>query len=124
VIGPWANSALAVGELAAAAWVAVAVGCRRGVGGSGQNAMTKASSVRANAVVALVLEVGDRTDVWGPHGSEMSYGTQLSEKEREEHIRGREDISSEPADWTPACGAGVACHISKYGKNITQTSLH
>jgi len=86
--------------------------------------MTKASSVHANAVVALVLEVGDRTDVWGPHGSEMSCGTQLSEKEREEHIRGREDISSEPADWTPACGAGVACHISKYGKNITQTSLH
>ena len=32
-------------------------------------------------VVGLqVLEVGDGTSMWGPHGSELSYGTQLSEK--------------------------------------------
>ena len=55
----------------------------------------------------------------------MSCGTQLLERgEREEQIRDRKGISLEPADRVPARAAGVACHISKYGKNITQTSLH
>ena len=45
-----------------------------------------------------VPEVGDRTYMWGPHGSEMSCGTQLWREGREEQIRGRKDISLEPAD--------------------------
>ena len=48
--------------------------------------------------MALVLEVGDRAVVRGPHGSEMSCGTQLWREGREEQIRGRKDISLEPAD--------------------------
>ena len=31
----------------------------------------------------------------------------------------KEDILSEFADRAPACGAGVACHISKCGKNVS-----
>ena len=37
---------------------------------------------------------------------------------------GRKDISPEPIDRVPACGADMACHITKCGKNITQTSLY
>ena len=36
---------------------------------------------------------------------------------------GRKDISPESIDRVPACGADMACHISKCGKNVTQTSL-
>jgi hypothetical protein len=76
-------------------------------------------------VVGLqVLEVGDGTSMWGPHGSELSYGTQLSEKGERSRSGGNEDISPEFADKAPVRGAGVACHVSKCGKNVTQTFLH
>ena len=37
--------------------------------------------------------------------------------------RGSDDILPAPADWAPACRAGVACHMCKCGKLETQTSL-
>ena len=51
-----------------------------------------------------VPEVGDRTYMWGPHGSEMSCGTQLSKRGREGQTRGRKDISSELANRAPVLG--------------------
>ena len=50
-------------------------------------------------------------------------GSSCRREGREEQIRGRKDIALEPADRVPARAAGVACHISKCGKNETQTSL-
>ena len=47
-----------------------------------------------------------------------SVGPSCLRGEREELIRGRKDISRDPADCAPTCHASVACHVSQSGKNV------
>ena len=60
----------------------------------------------------------DDADDWDPTDSERSCGTQLSEKRREEEIRGRKDISPRLADRAPTWSAAMSCHVGKSGKNV------
>ena len=47
-----------------------------------------------------------------------SVGPSCRRGEREELVRGRKDISRDPADCAPTCHASVACHVSQSGKNV------
>jgi len=63
-------------------------------------------------------KVEDEADEWDPLGSERICGTQLSEGGKRGLVRGRKDISRDPADCAPTCHASMACHVSQSGKNV------
>ena len=55
----------------------------------------------------------------GPHLTVRgSVGPSCRRGEREELVRGRKDISRDPADCAPTCHASVACHVSQSGKKV------
>ncbi|XP_039813488.1 translation initiation factor IF-2-like [Panicum virgatum] len=63
-------------------------------------------------------EVEDKSDVWGPPGSERSCGTLLSEREKRGGDQGQRGHFAWLADSASPCQAVESCHVSQNGKNV------